>query len=158
MKVLCQLNKIVWLGLVTVAQFLSWLTPKNQAGLINKLRSEKIYNVIEKNDHSWKTITCTRSKNIKMKLYVQCSSTRSVRHIYWYLQGFLGLYCCWLSRGSEKARFSDSGVLNALLTPSSSSSSSSSTSSSSSSQYSGTEQNEITHETIENNWWHRYLT
>ena len=65
------MNKIVWLGLVTVAQFLSWLTPKNQAGLINKLRSEKIYNVIEKNDHSWKTITCTRSKNIKMKLYVQ---------------------------------------------------------------------------------------
>ena len=72
----------------------------------------------------------------------KCLSTRSVRHIYWYLQGFLGLYCCWLSRGSETARFSDSGVLSALLTPSSSSSSSS--------HYSGTEQNEITQETIEN--------
>ena len=82
----------------------------------------------------------------------KCWSTRSVRHIHSYqtYKDFLGLYCCWLSRGSDKARFSDSGVLSAQLTPSSSSSSSPSSSSSSSSHYSGTEQNEITQETIEN--------
>ena len=63
-----------------------------------------------------KQLLALGQKYIKMKLYVQMLvNTECETHPFIpNLQGFFqGLYCCWLSRGSDKARFSDSGVLSA---------------------------------------------